>query len=63
MDIHNELGTGFSEIVYKDALEYELRKKNISFAREQQFKIRYKEIILPHNFYADFVVMDKIVLK
>ena len=25
--------------------------------------MKYKSIILPHNFYADFVVFDKIILE
>lgn len=35
-DIHNNLGSGFSEIVYKDALEYELSNKKITFEREKE---------------------------
>jgi GxxExxY protein len=63
MEIHNNLGTGFLEIVYKDALEYEFRQANIPFSREQKYLVNYKGIILPHQFYADFVVMDKIILE
>ena len=63
METHAELGSGFSEIVYKDALEYELQKRNIPFTREQQFCIKYKDVILPHRFCADFVIMDKIILE
>ena len=63
MDVHNHLGKGFSEIVYKDALEYEFKKQNIPFQREREFAVNYKEIILPHKFYADFVVWDKIILE
>lgn len=35
MEVHNNLGAGFLEIVYKDALEYEFRKANISYERER----------------------------
>lgn len=62
-DVYNNLDSGFSEIVYKDALEYEFKNLNIPFEREKEFKINYKEIILPHKFYADFVVFDKIILE
>ena len=61
MEVHNNLGAGFLEIVYKDALEYEFRKANIPYEREKQYEVNYKGIILPHKFYADFVVYDKIV--
>lgn len=61
MEVHNHLGKGFSEIVYKDALEYELSKRDIPFEREKEYVVHYKEIILPHKFYADFVIWDKII--
>ncbi len=63
MDVHRELGKGFLEIVYKDALEYEFRKNGIPYEREKEYVVNYKGIILPHKFYADFVVFDKIILE
>ncbi len=63
MEVHNLLGAGFLEIVYKDALEYEFKKAGIPYEREKEYKVNYKGIILPHKFYADFVVFDKIILE
>ena len=63
MEVHRTLGKGFSEIVYKDALEYEFGLRDVLYRREQQFYVRYKEIILPHHFFADFVIEDKIILE
>ena len=63
MEVHRQLGRGFLEILYKDALEYEFRKNNIPFEREKGYEISYKEIILQHKYYADFVVFDKIILE
>ena len=54
---------GFSEIVYKDALEYELKLKGIKYIREKPYKIKYKAIILPHTYNADFIVFDLIILE
>ncbi|WP_369013660.1 GxxExxY protein [Flavobacterium anhuiense] len=62
-DVHRNLGGGFSEIVYKDALEYEFKKANIPFEREKEYLVNYKDIILDHKFYADFVLFDKIILE
>jgi len=62
-DVHNELGGGFLEAVYSDAIQYELKLKSIPFEREKQYKISYKDIILPHHYFADFVVYDKIILE
>jgi GxxExxY protein len=63
MEVHRELGRGHDEIIYKDALEYEFGQMRISFAREREFTIRYKETILPHKYFSDFVVFDKILLE
>lgn len=63
MEVHRILGSGLDEIVYKDALEYEFRKNNIPFEREKEFEIQYKDVILPHKFYADFIVYDEIILE
>lgn len=61
--IHKQLGHGFLEVVYKDALEYEFRHREIFYEREKEYEIPYKKIVLPHKFYADFVVFDKIILE
>jgi GxxExxY protein len=62
-EVHNILGHGFKEVVYKDALEFELVKLNIPFVREKPFTIIYKEQKLKHFFIADFVVYDTIILE
>ena len=62
-EVHNNLGSGFLEIVYKDALEYEFKNANIPYEREKKYEVNYKGIVLPHKFYADFIVFDKIILE
>lgn len=63
MEVHNNLGPGFLEAVYKDALEYEFSQKGLPFTREKKYKVAYKEIILPHTYIADFVINDQIILE
>ena len=63
MEVHKILGKGLLEIVYKDAIEYEFKKNNIPYKREKKFVVEYKETILSHHFFADFVVYDKIILE
>ena len=63
MEVHRILGKGLLEIVYKDAIEYEFTRNKIPYEREKKYEIQYKEITLPHSFYADFVVYDKIILE
>lgn len=63
MEVHRLLGPGLLEIVYKDALEVEFKNHGIPYQREKEFAIEYKGVILPHRFYADFVVYDYIILE
>ena len=63
MEVHNQLGVGFKEIIYKDALEIEFKSNKIPFTREKQFKIEYKGIVLPRRYPADFIIYDKIILE
>lgn len=63
MEVHRILGKGLLEIVYKDAIEYEFKKKGIQYEREKKYEVEYKGVILPHYFFADFVVFDKVILE
>ncbi len=63
MEVHRELGKGHDEVIYKDALEYECAKHNVTYGREPEYTIHYKDIVLPHRYFADFVVFDKILLE
>jgi len=62
-EVHKHLGRGFSEIVYKDALELELQNSNIPYEREKEYSVNYKNTILKHKFYADFIIYDMIILE
>ena len=63
IEIHKFLGAGFLEIVYKDAFEYEYKRQTILYEREKEYRIIYKDSILPHKFFADFVVFDKVITE
>ncbi len=63
MEVHNILGRGLLEVVYKDAIEYELKLKNIPYEREKKFQVQYKDVIFARYFNADFVVFDKVILE
>jgi GxxExxY protein len=62
-EVHKILGHGFKEAVYKDALELEFGRLNISFTKEKPYTIFYKEQKLKHYFVADFIVYDSIILE
>ena len=63
MEVHRILGHGFSEIVYKDALMLEAKFQDISTEREKEFKIEYKQTILRHSYFADFVFFNEIIVE
>lgn len=50
IEVHNELGHGFAEIVYKDALELCFAQKRISFEREKEYLVYFRGILLRHKF-------------
>ncbi len=63
MDVHNVLGKGFSESVYGDALEIELTTNGVPYKKEVKYSINYKGKVLKHQYYADFVIDNKIILE
>jgi len=63
MEIHRELGKGHAEVICKDAFGIELSRSGIPFVREKHYEIAYKGVTLPHYYYADFVVWDKILFE
>ena len=63
MEVHRELGFGFKEIIYKDALEIEFKSLGIPYYREKLYKIEYKGKVLPRRYPADFVIYDSIILE
>ena len=63
-EVHKFLGNGFQEVIYQRALAYEMRKAGLSFAREIEQDIFYKELEEPIGTRrADFVVEGKILVE
>jgi GxxExxY protein len=62
MEVHKELGIGFLEIIYKDALEVEFKARNIPYVRESGIPVYYKNKQL-RTFNADFILYEKIILE
>jgi GxxExxY protein len=63
MDVHRELGYGFLEAVYQEALEIEFQMQQIPYLREEKLEIYYKERLLKKCYEADFICFDKIVVE
>ena len=61
--VAKELGCGYLEKVYQEALEMELIDANIPYEREVRLQITYKGKTLKQEYYADYVCYDKIILE
>lgn len=60
--VHKELGYGFAEKVYKNALAIELQENNIKCAVEVPLKVLYHAKSVG-DYYADMIAEDKIVIE
>jgi len=60
--VHKTLGCGFPEKVYRQAIEMELKKENIPYETEKEFKVKYegKEI---GRFRLDLTIDNKVILE
>ncbi|MDR1469517.1 MAG: GxxExxY protein, partial [Spirochaetaceae bacterium] len=63
MNVHNELGSGFLEAVYQEALEKEFALQNIPSRKEFHLPIYYKKQLLVKQYIADFFCYDKIIVE
>jgi len=63
MAVHGELGNGFLEAVYQEALELEFKKRGIPYVREYALKIFYDGQELNASYKADFVCYSNIIVE
>ncbi|MBQ9500233.1 MAG: GxxExxY protein [Bacteroidaceae bacterium] len=63
MEVHKELGCGFTEPIYQEALEQELILRKIPYEREKELHIAYKGKELSKNYRVDFLCFGKIIVE
>ncbi len=63
MAVHNELGNGFLEAVYQDALAMEFEDKGIPFVKEANIPVFYKGRRLDREYFADFICYGKVIVE
>ena len=63
MEVHKQLGCGFLESVYQEALEYEFKLQGIAYNSQVPISIKYKDITLEKYYLADFVVYAQIIVE
>ena len=63
-EVHKFLGNGFQEVIYQRALAWEMDQKGLTFQREIEQEIYYKDLVNPIGTRrADFVVEDKVLVE
>jgi GxxExxY protein len=62
-EVYNELGSGFLEDVYQEALEREFTIRSIPFLPKPKLEIFYKGVLLRKKYEPDFVLHSKIILE
>lgn len=63
IEVHKQLGCGFLESVYQEALAIEFGLDQIPFRREVKLPVSYKGQLLLTSFYADFICFDSLVVE
>ena len=63
MEVHKQLGHGFLENIYQEALELEFMKRDIPYVREEKIEVYYKEYTLKQFYIADFICHGNIIVE
>lgn len=63
MEVHRQLGSGFLEAVYQEALAIEFEIRKIPFQREVVLPVTYKGRALGCQYRADFIYYDSVVVE
>jgi GxxExxY protein len=63
MEVHTQLGAGFLEAVYHEALAIELESRGIPHRREAELLVTYKGAQIACGYRADFVCFEQIIVE
>lgn len=63
MEVHRELGPGFLEPVYQEAMQIELEGRGIPFQAQKPLRIEYKGSLLTREYVADLVCYGRIIVE
>jgi len=63
MEVHRELGNGFLEAVYQEALSIEFEEQNVPYRPQEMIDIYYKEKLLNKKYISDYICFDKIIIE
>src|SRR5208283_93624 len=63
MEVHRQLGPGFLEAVYQEALAIEFSARAMPFARQAELPVHYKGVRLNCTYRADFVCCSQVIIE
>ncbi|KXB09394.1 hypothetical protein AKJ60_00345 [candidate division MSBL1 archaeon SCGC-AAA385M11] len=63
MEVHRELGCGFLEAVYQEALEREFAIQRIPYTSQANIGIEYKGSLLNKTYQPDFICYEDIIVE
>jgi GxxExxY protein len=63
MEVHKELGYGFLEAIYHEALLVELNTRKIPFETNVKLQVNYKSHALSKAYFADIICYNKIIVE
>jgi len=62
IEVHKELGPGFLENIYEEALKIELAEYNISYEYQKEIKVEYLGVVVGLH-RLDLIVENKIIIE
>lgn len=63
MEVHKELGCGFLEPVYQEALETELENQGLPYKSQSVIDIYYKQKLLEKKYQPDFICFNEVIIE
>lgn len=63
MEVHKQLGCGFLEPIYQEALTIEFARRNIPFRREVRLPVFYNQIRLNTKYRVDFICFNEVAVE
>jgi GxxExxY protein len=63
IEVHKELGNGFLEAVYQEAMKIEMASRKIPFLAQMPLKIRYKDQTLNKEYFPDLLCFNSIIVE
>ena len=63
LEVSNELGAGFLEAVYQEALELELGMRKVPYKAQVPIRITYKGHVLSKEYVPDLICFDQVIVE